>query len=87
MGHGGNVIEELMTDHREVEEIFGRIESMPDGGKQLRDLVDEVTIELVRHSVAEEQYLYPAVREHVEGGDRLADKELADHGRVETILK
>ncbi|MCF3134155.1 hemerythrin domain-containing protein [Streptomyces olivochromogenes] len=87
MGHGGDVIEELMTDHREVEEMFGRIESMPDGAQQLRDLVDEVTIELVRHSVAEEQHLYPAVREYIEGGDQLADKELADHGRVEKILK
>ncbi|MET8453916.1 hemerythrin domain-containing protein [Streptomyces sp. NPDC005209] len=87
MGHGGHVIAELMADHREVEEIFSRIESMPDGAQQLRDLVDEVTIELVRHSVAEEQHLYPAVREYVEGGDRLADKELADHARVEKILK
>ncbi|MFE2103614.1 hemerythrin domain-containing protein [Streptomyces sp. PTD9-10] len=87
MGHGGNALEELMTDHREVEEMFGRIEAMTGGGQALRDLVDEVTIELVRHSVAEEQYLYPAVREHVEGGDRLADKELADHGRVEKLLK
>jgi hemerythrin superfamily protein len=56
-------------------------------GQELRDLVDEVTIELVRHSVAEEEYLYPAVREHVEGGDRLADREIADHGRVEKLLK
>ncbi|MFD9371782.1 hemerythrin domain-containing protein [Streptomyces sp. NPDC060020] len=87
MGHGGNVLEELMTDHREVEEIFGRIQAMTGGGQELRDLVDEVTIELVRHSVAEEQYLYPAVREFVEGGDRLADKEIEDHGRVEKILK
>jgi hemerythrin superfamily protein len=81
------VLEELMTDHREVEEIFGRIEALAGGGRELRDLVDEVTIELVRHSVAEEEYLYPAVREHVEGGDRLADKEIADHGRVEQLLK
>ncbi|MEU6511497.1 hemerythrin domain-containing protein [Streptomyces sp. NPDC046942] len=87
MAHGGNVIDELMTDHREVEEMFGRIEAMTTTGGQLRDLLDEVTIELVRHSVAEEQYLYPAVREHIEGGDRLADKEIADHGRVEKILK
>ncbi|MEU9047694.1 MULTISPECIES: hemerythrin domain-containing protein [unclassified Kitasatospora] len=87
MGHGGNVINELMTDHREVKKIFGRIQSMGGGGQQLRDLVDEVTIELVRHSVAEEQYLYPAVREHVEGGDRLADKELKDHEEVEKLLK
>ncbi|WEO99966.1 hemerythrin domain-containing protein [Streptomyces sp. FXJ1.172] len=86
MGHGGNVLEELVTDHREVEEIFGRMETMT-RGQELRDLVDEVTIELVRHSVAEEEHLYPAVREHVDGGDRLADKEIADHGRVEKLLK
>ncbi|MFD0273098.1 hemerythrin domain-containing protein [Kitasatospora sp. NPDC127111] len=87
MGHGGNVIEELMADHREVEEMFARIRGMSGLGQQLRDAVDEVTIELVRHSVAEEQYLYPAVREHVQDGDRLADKEIADHARVEEILK
>ncbi|MFI8461864.1 hemerythrin domain-containing protein [Kitasatospora sp. NPDC085464] len=87
MGHGGNVIEELKTDHREVEAMFGRLQAMTVGGQVLRDLVDEVTIELVRHSVAEEQYLYPAVREHIQGGDRLADKEIEDHSRVEKILK
>lgn len=76
-----------MTDNREVEEIFGRIQAMPGDGQQLRDLVDEVTIELVQHSVAEEQYLYPAVREHIDGGDRLADKEIEDHSRFEKILK
>lgn len=41
----------------------------------------------MRHSVAEEQYLYPAVREHVEGGGPMADKEIEDHGRVEKMLK
>lgn len=87
MGHGGNVIDELMTDHREVAEMFGRMRSMAGGGQELRDLIDEVTIELVRHSVAEEQYLYPAVREHVEGGGPMADKEIQDHARVEKILK
>ncbi|MFF3089895.1 hemerythrin domain-containing protein [Streptomyces nojiriensis] len=87
MGHGGNVINELMTDHREVEEMFGRLQAMTGTGQELRDLIDEITIELVRHSVAEEQYLYPAVREHVQGGDRMADKEVEDHSRVEKILK
>ncbi|MEU2393387.1 hemerythrin domain-containing protein [Streptomyces sp. NPDC007369] len=86
MGHGGNVIDELMADHREVAEMFSRMQAMA-GGQELRDLVDEITIELVRHSVAEEQYLYPAVREHVEGGGRMADKEIEDHSRVEKILK
>jgi hemerythrin superfamily protein len=67
MGHGGNVFEELMADHREVEEIFARIQEMAGGGQELRDLVNEVTIELVRHSVAEEEYLYPAGRQPIEG--------------------
>ncbi|WP_031162792.1 hemerythrin domain-containing protein [Streptomyces durhamensis] len=87
MGHGGNVIQELTTDHREVEEIFGRIEALPPGSKDRKDLADQATIELVRHSVAEEAYLYPAVREHVSGGDALADKELADHAKAERIMK
>ncbi|MFG3025429.1 hemerythrin domain-containing protein [Streptomyces sp. NPDC048254] len=87
MGHGGDALAELMTDHREVEEMFAGIQGMAGGGQELRDLVDEVTIELVRHSIAEEEYLYPAVREHIEGGDRIADKEIADHGRIEKLLK
>ncbi|MBT2543441.1 hemerythrin domain-containing protein [Streptomyces sp. ISL-44] len=87
MGHGGNVIDELMADHREVEGMFARVQAMASTGQELRDLIDEITIELVRHSVAEEQYLYPAVREHVEGGGPMADKEIEDHGRVEKMLK
>ncbi|MFE5112368.1 hemerythrin domain-containing protein [Streptomyces sp. NPDC056663] len=87
MGHGGNVITELTIDHREVDGLFERIEAQPVGDKQRRKLADEVTIELVRHSVAEEMYLYPAVRKHVEGGDRIADKELSDHAAVERHLQ
>ncbi|WP_369220818.1 hemerythrin domain-containing protein [Streptomyces sp. R39] len=87
MGHGGNVIDELMTDHREVEEIFGKIEALPSGGKNRKMYADQATMELVRHSVAEEAYLYPAVRKHVAGGGALADKELEDHAKAERIMK
>ncbi|MCL7424982.1 hemerythrin domain-containing protein [Streptomyces sp. NPDC057806] len=87
MGHGGNVIEELMTDHGEVEELFGKIEALPPGDKNRKAYADQVTMELVRHSVAEEAYLYPAVREHLAGGDALADQELEDHAKAEQIMK
>jgi hemerythrin superfamily protein len=87
MGHGGNVIAELTTDHREVDELFEKIELQPVGDPQRRELADDLTIELVRHSVAEEMHLYPAVREHVEGGEEIADKELSDHAEVEQHLK
>ncbi|MGW2234282.1 hemerythrin domain-containing protein, partial [Streptomyces sp. NPDC001759] len=87
MGHGGNVIDELMTDHREVEEIFGRIEALPIGHKDRKVYADQATMELIRHSVAEEEYLYPAVREHVAGGDAIADREIEDHSEAEQIMK
>ncbi|WP_431951081.1 hemerythrin domain-containing protein [Actinacidiphila sp. bgisy167] len=87
MGHGGNVIAELTADHREVEEHFARLRALPATDKERRTVLDEVTIELVRHAVAEEMYLYPAVREHLPGGDALADKEIQEHAEVEQALK
>ncbi|MEU1127207.1 hemerythrin domain-containing protein [Streptomyces sp. NPDC005899] len=87
MGHGGNVISELTTDHREVDSLFARIEEQPAGDQRRRELADELTVELVRHSVAEEQYLYPAVRRYVDDGDDMADKEIEDHATIERLLK
>ncbi|KOG41253.1 hemerythrin domain-containing protein [Streptomyces decoyicus] len=87
MGHGGDVIQELTTDHREVDDLFNQFDDAKPGSADRKRLVDAITIELVRHSVAEEQHLYPAVREHLEEGDALADKEIDDHGRVERLLK
>ncbi|WP_042364598.1 hemerythrin domain-containing protein [Streptacidiphilus neutrinimicus] len=87
MGHGGNIIEELKVDHREVEAMFDKINALPLGDPRRREVADEFTIELVRHSVAEEMYLYPAVRERVAGGEAMADKELEDHSTVEGLLK
>ncbi|CAL9631697.1 hemerythrin domain-containing protein [Streptomyces sp. enrichment culture] len=87
MGHGGNVIDELVTDHGEVEDLFARIEALPSGDKNRKMYADQVTMELVRHSVAEEAYLYPAVREHLANGDTMADRELEDHAKAEQIMK
>lgn len=87
MGNSGDAIEELMADHREVDRLFDQIEAVPPGGSERRRLLDELTIELVRHSVAEEQHLYPAVRKHVPCGDALVKKEVDDHIRVEQLLK
>ncbi|HCA85214.1 MAG TPA: hemerythrin [Streptomyces sp.] len=87
MGHGGNVIDELTTDHREVEEIFGQIQALPAGDQQRKELADRATTELVRHSIAEEMHLYPAVRQYVRGGDGIADKEIEDHSAAERTMK
>ncbi|MGK5530359.1 hemerythrin domain-containing protein [Streptomyces sp. URMC 129] len=87
MGHGGDIVRELVADHQEVEDMFREIERLPVGEKRRKLLVDQVTIELVRHSIAEEMHLYPAVREHLTNGDLIADKEIEDHATAERIMK
>lgn len=83
-----DIIEVLTHDHREVEQMFGEYEALPATGSddQRKDLVDQMIIELVRHSVAEEQYLYPTVREKVAGGGPLADRELQEHAEAEKTM-
>src|SRR3954447_8008354 len=87
MGHGGNVIDELVTDHHEVEELFGKIEALAPGEKNRKLYADKATMELVRHSVAEGEYLYPAVREHLVNGNTMADREIEDHAKAEQLMK
>ncbi|SEK45142.1 hemerythrin domain-containing protein [Streptacidiphilus jiangxiensis] len=82
-----NGIDELKADHREVQATFDRINTLAPGDPQRREVVDEFTIELVQHAMAEEMYLYPAVREHVPEGNAMADREIEDHARVEDLLK
>jgi hemerythrin-like domain-containing protein len=76
-----DVIEVLEHDHREVEEMFAELESLrgatSDEDKARRKAVTEqVTIELVRHSVAEEVLVYPVV-------ERKVSAEEAEHAREE----
>jgi hemerythrin-like domain-containing protein len=65
-----DVIEVLEHDHREVEEMFGELESLrnasdEDAKSRRKDLTEKVTVELVRHSVAEEVLMYPQVEDKV----------------------
>ncbi|MFF5205588.1 hemerythrin domain-containing protein [Streptosporangium sp. NPDC000396] len=83
-----NVVTVLTRDHREVEEIFSELERLGESDPERRgELTEKVITELVRHSVAEEAYLYPAVRDLVPGGDQLADRELAEHAEAERTMK
>lgn len=81
-----DLISVLVRDHREVQELFRRLQNggTPD---ERRRIADEATIELVRHSVAEDMYLYPEVRKALPEGDRIADRELEDHREIERTLK
>ncbi len=82
-----DLIEVLVQDHREVEEIFGELERGVEDVERRRQLTNVVVAELVRHSVAEEEYLYPTVRRVLPDGDKLADQEIAEHNEAERTMK
>jgi iron-sulfur cluster repair protein YtfE (RIC family) len=76
-----DVIEILEHDHREVEQMFAELESLRGASTdealaRRKELAEQVTIELVRHSVAEEVLVYPKVEKQVSA-------EQADHAREE----
>lgn len=77
----------ITADHRAVERVFGELESRTGTPAHRRELTDHVITELVRHAVAEEQYLYPAVRETLPGGDEVAEHEIAEHAEAERVMK
>lgn len=81
----------LTKDHREAETLFGKIEACTGNDDKTlsrkRDLAEEVVTELIRHSIAEEEYLYPAVRDALPDGDQIADREISEHSEAEKTMK
>ena len=86
MTDGTDMVSVLIEDHREIKEFFREIEAATDAETR-RDFADRLTAEVVRHSIAEETYLYPAARKALPNGDALVDEELEEHREVEQLLK
>ncbi|MCV2487826.1 hemerythrin domain-containing protein [Geodermatophilus sp. YIM 151500] len=85
-----DVIEVLTHDHREVERMFAELDALRGATgeterRRRKDLVDQVTIELVRHSVAEEAEVYPAVKDKVSAEE--AERAKHEHAEAEKTMK
>ena len=50
-------------------------------------MADTVITELVRHSVAEEMYVYPAMREHLPDGEQAVEHDIEEHKELERTMK
>ena len=81
-----DIVDEIIADHRQVEAVFGEIENSSDPSNRC-ELVEHVITELVRHSVGEEQYLYPTARNMLPDGEQVADHELKEHAEAEEVMK
>ncbi len=81
-----DVVDLLTTDHNEVLDLIAEIRSAEDGEAR-RDLADTVIAELMRHSVAEEMYVYPAMKEHLADGAEAVEHDTKEHQELEEIMK
>src|SRR4028118_83126 len=81
-----DVVDIPTSDHHEVLDLIQQIKATTDADTR-RDLTDTVISELVRHSVAEEMYVYPAMRKHLENGDEAVRHDVAEHKELETTMK
>src|SRR3954471_1859483 len=83
---GEDVIDVLVSDHREVTALIGNIWSVTDPVIR-RDLTDTAISELVRHAVAEEMYVYPAMRKYLEDGEKAVEHDVEEHEELERTMK
>lgn len=88
------VFDVLRHDHNEVKAMLDELErglSVTSGatGEQLeqrRRLVERLVIEESKHEAVEEEYFWPAVREHLQDGERLADQATGQEQEGKQVL-
>ena len=83
---GKDVIDVLVADHRDVTALIGEIWTVKDPMIR-RDLTDTAISELVRHAVAEEMYVYPAMRKYLDDGDKAVEHDISEHKELEEAMK
>lgn len=88
-GQQRDVIEVLEHDHREVEQMFAELESLrgastEEAKSRRKAVTEQVTIELVRHSVAEEVLVYPQVEDKISAEE--AEHAREEHAEAEETL-
>jgi hemerythrin superfamily protein len=80
------VVDVLTADHRDVTALIGEIWQVRDPMIR-RDLTDTAISELVRHAVAEEMYVYPAMRKHLPDGEKAVEHDVEEHKELERAMK
>lgn len=81
-----NVIDLLTADHHEVSALVDELLSTSEPERR-RELADTIIGQLVRHSVAEETIVYPAMLAHLADGAQAVEHDTKEHKQLETIMK
>lgn len=84
---GPNAVDLLMRQHEEFRariEEFRSLSARP--SKRKAELVRELSVDLVKHSMIEEQIFYPAVKNEITGLADQIDEDLEEHHVVDLLL-
>ncbi len=68
-----SIVDALRSDHRAIAALVDDATATA-ASSEAAAAREQLVMNLVRHLVAEEQYLYPAVREHIADGEALAER-------------
>ena len=83
---GRDVIDILTEDHQEFLSIIDQITTTQEP-EQRRDLADIVIAEIMRHSVAEEMFVYPAIEKHVPDGKESVKHDKEERDEIVRLMK
>ncbi|KAI0537586.1 hypothetical protein GGR58DRAFT_513678 [Xylaria digitata] len=82
---GEKVDEAIKEDHRQLKDYYNRVINSKDLDEQER-YGNAFIWELARHSIAEEIVVYPAFERDIQGGQGIADNDLAQHQNIKEQL-
>ena len=89
-----DVFEVLATDHEEIRQVLAELEKGPTAATgacedqlMLRKMMtEELIVEQAKHDEIERTQLWSAVREHVPGGEKLADRAICQQLEIGELL-
>jgi hypothetical protein len=84
----------LGADHADVKAMLVALESSTDPAHVTseavraarKEVAEQLVISSSRHEAAEEQYFWPAVRDHLGDGDQLADQAISQETEAKEVL-
>jgi len=81
-----DVVDILTADHQDMLDLIGQIQQATTT-EQRRDTVDTVIAEIMRHAVAEEMHVYPAMEEYLPNGSEEVEHDKQEHEELVDVMK
>ena len=83
-----DAIKLLMSDHKEVEELFKQFQTAKKDGGDKAGIVEQICDALSVHAEIEEEIFYPAARDALsESGEDMLDEAEVEHASIKSLVE